>query len=405
MERKDGLTWVGGLLLGAAGMYLLDPRSGRQRRALLRDQLTHATHSAEHSARRLGRDFSNRTHGTVARAKRLLTPQEQLDNRRLEARVRATLGRLCSHANRVSVEVDEGAVTLGGSILRREVGDVLTGIRRVPGVRSVVSHLEAVENKAELPGGAGKPRSTGTLPDLLQAQPSPSSRALLAAAGAASTVVGLRQGGLRGYLGALAGGLMLARAALNLDTRPDAAGNPRAVTVQRTLTVDAPVTEVFAFWSNFRNFATFMRHIREVSESDSGISHWVADGPLGLPVSWDAEITALQAHRRLAWRSLEGSEIRNAGEVRFEDMDEHRTRLHVRLTFHPPAGALGHTVASLFGADPERQIAEDLARLKQILESGPKPAPAPAPPFDPAPVLHEESAALGKDGAGLPGEL
>jgi uncharacterized membrane protein len=112
-----------------------------------------------------------------------------------------------------------------------------------------------------------------------------------------------------------------------------------------------------------------MRHIREVRETESGISHWVADGPAGFPVSWDAEITGLKPHQWIAWKSLDGSRIMNEGEVRFEEIDEHSTRVCVRMTYNPPGGAMGHAVATLFGADPEHQLDDDLGRLKALMET------------------------------------
>jgi uncharacterized membrane protein len=42
----------------------------------------------------------------------------------------------------------------------------------------------------------------------------------------------------------------------------------------------------------------------------------------------------------------------------------------VQLSYNPPAGALGHAVASLFGADPKRAMDEDMVRLKSLLEEG-----------------------------------
>ena len=40
------------------------------------------------------------------------------------------------------------------------------------------------------------------------------------------------------------------------------------------------------------------------------------------------------------------------------------------MTYNPPAGAIGHALAALFGADPKRTMDEDLARLKSLFEHG-----------------------------------
>jgi uncharacterized membrane protein len=200
---------------------------------------------------------------------------------------------------------------------------------------------------------------------------SPTSRMIVGTTGVALTVSGLRKGGFFGIATAAMGGLLLARAATNTaPTLPQGPRSTTGVTVNKSLDIQAPVREVFGFWASFRNFPRFMKHVREVREHESGTSHWVADGPAGMPVSWDAEVTALRRHERIAWKSLDGSTVMNAGEVRFEEVEPDMTRIHVRMTYSPPGGAVGHALATLFGADPKSQLDEDLIRFKTLLEAG-----------------------------------
>lgn len=361
MKRDDTLAWVGGLLVGAAAMYYLDPRSGRRRRALVRDKLVHLAHEAEGSAERVGRDLGNRARGTVARTTRRLIMQP-VDDRVLEERVRSALGRLASHPRAIDVRAYDGIVTLGGRVPEDEAGRLLTGLRGVPGLRRVESRLLTVK----IPEGA-RGRPPGDPPTGL----TPTAVTLAAVSGAALIWAGGRRRGVPGLAATIIGGYMLYRTAAGArrgGVREGVTG--RASVAQTSIEVAAPVAEVFAYWSAFRNFPRFMEHLREVRESEEGVSHWVADGPAGIPVSWDAEITSLQPHRRIAWRSLRGSIIRNAGEVRFEEIGEGATRLHLRMAYHPPAGAVGQVVARFFGADPQRQVEDDLARFKALLEKG-----------------------------------
>src|SRR5687768_11764203 len=104
MERRDSsLAWISGLAVGAAAMYFFDPRSGRRRRAVARDQLLHALHAAEGSVERLAHDAGNRARGTAARTRRLV-PAEPPADQRLAARARSALGRLTSHPGAITVE-------------------------------------------------------------------------------------------------------------------------------------------------------------------------------------------------------------------------------------------------------------------------------------------------------------
>src|SRR5687768_7666482 len=101
-----------------------------------------------------------------------------------------------------------------------------------------------------------------------------------------------------------------------------------------------------------------MSHLREVRKIDEGRSHWIAVGPAGVSVEWDAVVTDWVPSQLIAWKSVEGSTVETAGRVRFEPTGDDRTEIDVQLSYNPPAGALGHAVATLFGADPKRAMDE-----------------------------------------------
>lgn len=110
-----------------------------------------------------------------------------------------------------------------------------------------------------------------------------------------------------------------------------------------------------------------MNHLESVSVREKGITHWVAKGPAGVPVEWDARIINEVENNVIGWQSLEGSTVATAGSVHFEEVPG-GTRVRVHFQYDPPAGKLGAAVARLFGEEPNLQVADDLRRLKQILE-------------------------------------
>jgi uncharacterized membrane protein len=129
--------------------------------------------------------------------------------------------------------------------------------------------------------------------------------------------------------------------------------------------------EVYRFWREFRNLPRFMEHLESVEEFTEGRSHWVAKGPAGMTVEWDAMIVADEPGRVITWRSLENSDVDNAGAVRFEPAAGERGTLgKVNIQYNPPGGAVGATVAKLFGEEPEQQLDDDLRRFKQVMEVG-----------------------------------
>ena len=142
----------------------------------------------------------------------------------------------------------------------------------------------------------------------------------------------------------------------------------RAVDIQKTLHIDAPVGQVYAFWSNYENFPLFMSHVRQVEDLGGGRSHWSVKGPGGVPIEWNARLTEQTPNEVIAWRSEAGSMLENAGMIRFTPSGS-ATRVDLRLCYHPPVGGAGQAVAELLGSDPRAKLNEDLGRMKALLEA------------------------------------
>jgi uncharacterized membrane protein len=152
------------------------------------------------------------------------------------------------------------------------------------------------------------------------------------------------------------------------DTRQKLGGR-RGIHVDDAVTINRPVAEVFRFWRNFENLPKFMQHLESVASREGGISHWVARGPGGMKVEWDARIINEVDNKVIGWQSLDGSTISTAGSVHFDET-QHGTRVRVHLQYSPPGGKLGAAVAWLFGEEPTIQVREDLRRFKSLLEAG-----------------------------------
>jgi uncharacterized membrane protein len=188
-------------------------------------------------------------------------------------------------------------------------------------------------------------------------------RGLLLAAGAAPLAY-------RGATGRWPAGLESLVGATG-DTRAALSG-PRGINVRESVRLECPIDEVYRFWSRLENLPTFMENLAAVTDLGGGRSHWVARGPGGVRVEWDAEIINEIQNKVLAWKSLPGGDVVSAGSVAFEPArgNDSGTQLTVTLQYQPPAGKFGKLVASAFGSEPSQTIREDLRRLKQLLEAG-----------------------------------
>jgi len=207
--------------------------------------------------------------------------------------------------------------------------------------------------------------------------------------GGALAVYGLTRGSLGGVALALVGAALVQRGysghcnlyeAIGFNSAGDASLRnqenvsvpaERGIKVEESVTINRPAEELYRFWRDFENLPRFMNHLEAVHQTAGNRSHWVAKGPAGTKVEWDAEIYNEKEGELIAWRTLEGSQVASAGSVRFEEAPGgDSTLVRVSLKYDPPGGKLGSLVARLFGENPEQQIDEDLGRFKQLMESG-----------------------------------
>jgi uncharacterized membrane protein len=345
MNRAMAL--FGGAGVGAGIMYLLDPDRGRRRRALVRDKVVRGVHALGDALDTTSRDLRNRTRGVIAelRPRRDTGPVSDVV---LEERVRSALGGPVRHPRSIGVTVRDGRVTLRGPVLADEVPVLLRRVSAVSGVTEVDNQLDVHATAADVPGlqGEGRRGRAGDQFELLQSQWSPTARLFMGLAGGALTALGLRRHGLPGTALALGGLAIAARAATNVELRRllGVGADPWTVTVQKTLTVAAPIEDVAELWRHDESFPRFMAHVRDVQRLDEGRARWTVAGPAGVPIV--GEITA-----------------------RFEPVAD-GTRIHIQMHYNPPVGAVGHALAALLGADPKRALDEDLVRFKSLLEDG-----------------------------------
>jgi uncharacterized membrane protein len=153
-------------------------------------------------------------------------------------------------------------------------------------------------------------------------------------------------------------------------TRTGTAPDGEPLTLHRSITVDRPAGELYRFWRDFRNLPRIMAHLESVEVHDERRSRWTARAPLGMSVSWEAEIVDDEADRLISWRST-GGQIETSGRVRFVPAPGGRgTEVHVELHYEPPLGAVGAWAAKLFGEEPSQQIYDALRHFKQVMEIG-----------------------------------
>lgn len=369
---NKAMQWMAAAGLGAGAMYLLDPERGKRRRATIRDKAVHMMRKSTNAMDVTSRDFTNRMQGWGARLRHALR-RRPVSDEMLVNRVRSSIGRSVSHASAIKISANQGRITVSGPILAKEVHRLLKKLYGVRGVSAVENQLEIYQEPGHIPSLQGQPsRLIGERFELFQTNWSPTARFVTGFAGGAAGIYGIAQRGPLGVAVGTAGLALMARAATNMEFKRliGIVARRRAIDIQKSVHINAPVERVFEVWSKYENFPTFMSHVKDIRRIDEKRWHWSVSGPLGAPVEWDAVTTSFVPNSSLAWRSESGSIIQHAGSVRFQPQADGTTMVEVRLSYNPIGGAAAHALANLLGADPKKQMDEDLLRMKHYIETG-----------------------------------
>ena len=140
--------------------------------------------------------------------------------------------------------------------------------------------------------------------------------------------------------------------------------------IGRTVTINRPPAELYAYWRDFSKLPSFMDNVERIDILSDTTSHWVVKAPAGKTVEWDAVITEEKAGELIAWTSAEGADVPNSGRIEFRDAGERGTVVTATIAYDAPVGVIGKVIAKLFQREPAIQARRDLRRFKQLMETG-----------------------------------
>lgn len=155
------------------------------------------------------------------------------------------------------------------------------------------------------------------------------------------------------------------------DTLIETPGAGADTLVGRTVTINRPRAELYAYWRDFTQLPTFMENVESVEMLDATRSRWVVKAPAGTTVEWVAKITEERDGELIAWVSEEGADVPNSGRIDFRDAQGDRgTIVTATILYDPPAVVIGKVIAKMFQREPAIQARRDLRRFKQLMETG-----------------------------------
>jgi uncharacterized membrane protein/osmotically-inducible protein OsmY len=366
-RRSDKWMLLGGVAAGSAALYFLDPKRGSERRETFAKKARHIAAGVAGGAAKSTRDSLHHLAGMARQAYRSLG-REWPEDRVLVERIRSRMGRIVLHPHRIHVASDDGVVTLWGSASEYEGRTLVHVVQAIAGVKEVMNHLEIHENsEPTMPEpNAYKQARRETLLGW-----SPSKRLLAGMAGTAAAIYGWKRKDSLGVCVSLLGAGLAAASTMerNVHSVLSFSEDSPGFELEKTIRINAPVSDIFDFWANPENYPKVFSHISSIERLGENLYRWTVIGPAGIPVHWEGTITRSVPNTIVEWKSLPGSTVGNFGFIRVDTNYDASTRVLVRMFYRPPAGILGRFFAQLLGTDPKKVLDQDLKRLKLLFET------------------------------------
>jgi len=150
-----------------------------------------------------------------------------------------------------------------------------------------------------------------------------------------------------------------------------ARGWRESTVIGRSVTINRPREELYAFWRDFTHLPEFMENVRSVEVLDDRRSRWRIAGPGEADVEFETMITDERPNELIAWSSAPGASVRNSGRIVFRDAPANRgTIVEATIAYDPPGGAIGRLAAKMMQREPAIQARRELKRFKQLMETG-----------------------------------
>jgi uncharacterized membrane protein len=139
--------------------------------------------------------------------------------------------------------------------------------------------------------------------------------------------------------------------------------------IEASVVIRRPRDEVFAFYRDFRNLPRFLGDVMAVEPVDPTVSRWTVQGPFGVRVAWTVRVTEERASRLIRYETVNPPLLTTYWDLYF-DPGPRAGETEVREVMRMPLGGLGRAALALIGKFPAREVASNLTRLKELMETG-----------------------------------
>ena len=139
--------------------------------------------------------------------------------------------------------------------------------------------------------------------------------------------------------------------------------------IDASVTIQRPVDEVFKFYRDFENLPRFLGDVMAIEQIDPTTSRWTIQGPLGIRVNWTIKVTDERTNEYIRYETVTSPGLSTCWEIYFAPGSE-VVETNVREVMKPPLGRLGRAALALIGKFPAGEVAANLRRLKEVMETG-----------------------------------
>ena len=140
-------------------------------------------------------------------------------------------------------------------------------------------------------------------------------------------------------------------------------------TIEASVTIQRPVEEVFRFYRDFKNLPRFLGDVMDIEQIGPATSRWAIQGPLGIRANWTMKVTEERTNELIRYETATSPLLRTYWEIHFAPGSE-ASETEVREVIKVPLGRLGRAALALSGKFPAEEVASNLHRLKQVMETG-----------------------------------
>ena len=140
-------------------------------------------------------------------------------------------------------------------------------------------------------------------------------------------------------------------------------------TIAASVTIRRPVEEVFRFYREFQNLPLFLGDVMAIEPIGPATSRWAIQGPLGIRVHWTMNVTEERTNELIRYETVASPLLRTSWEIHFAPGPA-AGETEVREVMKVPLGRLGRAALALIGKFPAEEVAANLHRLKQVVETG-----------------------------------